>query len=244
MHILAIIPARGGSKGIPLKNLQKLAGKPLIEYTIQSAKKSKKIDRIIVSTDNENIAKTVKKLGIQVPFLRPKNIAKSNSPAVDYVKHALKFLSSKEKYVPNIVIILQPTSPIRKEGMIDKSILILKKSRASCVISATKIKTHPYFSFRYDEKKYLKPFKSDFQKYFQRQKFPDLFYPTGGIYTFWSNTLKKYDSIYGPRIKPLIIDQEDSVDIDNVFDLFISEMRLLFWEKYKKKIFSKYMKRL
>jgi len=235
VHILAIIPARKGSKGLPLKNLQKLAGKPLIEYTIQSAKKSKKIDRIIVSTDSENIAKTAKKLGAEVPFLRPKNIAKSNSPAVDYVKHALKFLASKEKYVPDIVIILQPTSPIRKEGMIDKSILILKKSRASCVISATKIKTHPYFSFRYDGKKYLKPFKSDFQKYFQRQKFPVLYYPSGGVYTFWNQTIKKYNSIYGPRIKPLIIDQEDSIDVDSLYDLFISEMRFLSWKKYKKK---------
>jgi len=235
VRVLAIIPARGGSKGIPLKNLQKLAGKPLIEYAIQTAKKSKKIDRIIISTDSESIAKTAKKLGAEVPFLRPKNIAKSNSPAIEYVKHTLKVLYSKENYVPDIVIILQPTSPIRKEGMIDRSIILLKKSRASCVISVTKIKTHPYFSFRYYGKKYLKPFKSDFQKYFQRQKFPDLFYPTGGIYTFWHNTVKKYDSIYGPRIKPLIIDQEDGVDIDSMFDLFISEMRLLFWEKYKKK---------
>jgi len=109
----------------------------------------------------------------------------------------------------------------------------LKKSNASSILTVSKIKTHPYGSFWYN-KKYLKPFKPYFNRYNQRQKYPPLYYPTGAIYTFWFKTLKKYDSIYGPRIKPLITEDEFNIDIDNMFDLFISEMKLLHWEKYKK----------
>lgn len=234
MDILAIIPARSGSKGVSKKNTRSIAGKPLIEYTINSAKKSKKINRIILSTDSKEIANFAKKKGIEVPFLRPKKISKGNSPALDYVKHALKFLENEQSYIPDIILILQPTSPIRKIGLINKSISLLKKSKASCVMTVTKVKNHPYLTFWYPQEQFLKPLKSDFKKFNRRQKFPTMYYPTGSVYAFWYKTIQKYDSIYGNKIKPIIIDQENSIDIDSIFDFFIAEMRILHWNRYRK----------
>jgi CMP-N-acetylneuraminic acid synthetase len=233
MKILAIIPARGGSKGIPCKNIKKVVGKPLIEYTIHAAKDSKKLDRIIVSTDSPQIAKIAISVGVEAPFLRPKKISGSNSSTIDTIKHTLKFFA--DTYVPDIILILQPTSPFRTSEMIDKSINLLQKSKADSVISVSKVKNHPYKSYWYD-KKFLKSFRSDHEKkYYQRQQLPDLFYENGTIYAFWTKTLKKYDSIYGQKIKPLIAkENEIHIDIDDKFDLFISEMILLYWEKYKK----------
>jgi len=233
LEVLAIIPARGGSKEVPNKNIRKIAGKALIEYTISAAKKSKKINKIIVSTDCEKIAKISKKAGVEIPFLRPKKISRDTSPAIDYVKHALEFLDRNENYSPEIVIILQPTSPHRKSEIIDKSIQMLTNSKATCVMTVTKTKSHPYLSFWYS-KNYLKPFKQDFQKYYQRQRFPELYYPTGSVYTFWKSNLMKYQSIYGPKIKPLMLNDEDSLDVDSPFDFFMNEMRIKFWEKYKR----------
>ena len=126
MKILAIIPARGGSKGIPLKNIKKLNGDPLIKYTIDVAKKSKRLDRIIVSTDNEKIAILAKKYGVEVPFTRPKIISGSKATQFQVIKHVLDFLKTEE-YFPNIVVLLQPTSPFRTVKVIDDSIKRLIK---------------------------------------------------------------------------------------------------------------------
>ena len=235
MKTLAIIPGRIGSKGVPLKNIRKIAGQSLIEHTINSAKKFNEFDKIIISTDNKKIAKIGEKHGIEVPFLRPKNISKSKSSAIDYVSHSLGMLESEQNFIPDIITILQPTSSIRDPQSIKKSMRILKTPKTTSVISVTKTKNHPYLSFWYPDRTYLKPIQSNFKKYYQRQKFPTCYYPTGSIYTFWTSNLKKYDSIYGPKIKPLIIQEEDSIDIDSPFDFFVAEMRLLYWEKYKKK---------
>ena len=232
MKILAIIPARGGSKELPMKNIQKLNGKPLIEYTIVAAKNCKKIDKIIVSTDNKKIANISRSLGVDVPFLRPKHLATDNSLSIDTVKHALQFLHDSQSYVPKIILLLQPTSPFRTTAMINTSISTLQKSRATSVLSVSKVKTHPFKSFRHNTK-YLSAFNSDFEKYTQRHQIPNLYHPTGSIYTFWYSTLKNYDSLYGPRILPLI-EKDEFIDIDSKFDLFVSEMKILNWKNYKK----------
>lgn len=230
--MLAIIPAREGSKGIINKNIQKLGNKTLIEHTILSAQKSKKIDKILISTDSQKISKIVSSLGIEVPFIRPKFLSRDSSQTIDVIKHGLKYLE-KQNYVPDIICLLQPTSPFRDDSLIDKSINLLINSNATSVISVSKIKTHPYASF-WLQQNFLKPFKLKFEKYSQRQTMSELYFPTGAIYTFSLNTLKKYDSIYGPKIKPLIISNEDKLDIDEIFDLFVAEMKLLHWEDFKK----------
>jgi len=232
--ILAIIPARGGSKAIRRKNLQKLSGKPLIAHTIIAAKKTKSINKIIVSTDDKEIGKISKNNGAEVPFLRPKQISKDTSSIIEVIKHALKFLQENQSYVPDIIILLQPTSPLRTSQLITKTINTLKKSKATSVITVSKITKHPYAAY-WLKNDFLKPFEKNFTKYSRRQEFPDLFFPTGAVYTFWYDTLKKFNSLYGPKIKPIVVHDED-IDIDNLRDLFFAEMMLKNWKKYKKNL--------
>jgi CMP-N,N'-diacetyllegionaminic acid synthase len=221
MNVLGLIPARRNSKGIPLKNIKKLGGKFLIEYTINSAKKSHTINKIIVSTDDLKISQISKKAGAEVPFLRPKSLSKDSSPSIDYVKHTLEKLKN-EDYIPDVVVILQPTSPFRSWKNIDKSIKLLKNNITS-IVSVSKINKHPYASF-YLKNNFLTPFKNDFSKYYQRQLFPELFFPTGSIYTFRTENIQKYNTIYGNKIKPLLIkDPIENIDIDSPFDFFIAK---------------------
>ena len=122
MNVLGLIPARRGSKGIPHKNIAKLNGIPLINYTITAAKNSKFINKIFVSTDDKKIAKLAEEQNIPVPYLRPKLISKDISTNLEVIKHTLKLLDRKENYKPKIIIYLQPTSPLRTSNMIDTSI--------------------------------------------------------------------------------------------------------------------------
>ena len=229
MNILGIIPARGCSKGIPEKNLRKIDKKPLIQYTIETAKKSK-INKLIVSTDDQKIVDLSKSLKVDVSFLRPKSLSQDNTPTINVIKHTLKFLS-KNNYYPDIVVVLQPTSPFRTVQIINDSIDMLQKTSATSILSVSKNKHTPFTAFSY-KSTYLKPFVKKFEKYNRRQLHPTLYYPNGVIYTFWVNTLSKYDSLYGPRIKPLILDEKQSIDIDNVYDVFMTEMTMLHWKKY------------
>ena len=151
MKILGIIPARGGSKGIPQKNLRKILGKPMIQYSFDVAKKSK-INKIIVTTDDKKIAKFAESQGIDVPFVRPKKLSNDSTKTFDVIKHSLDYLIKKQDYTPEIVIILQPTSPLRTSNIIDNSINLLKQCNATSVISVSKIKTHPSSSFFYNKK--------------------------------------------------------------------------------------------
>lgn len=235
MNILAIITARGGSKGIPQKNMRKINGKPLIEYSIKTAKSSKFVNKILVSTDDKKTANFSKSKNIEVPFLRPKKLAQSKSRTIDVINHTLEFLKINEKYIPDIITILQPTSPLRSVTEIDKSIQMLKNNKTiSSVLGVVEVKNHPFLCFKL-KNSFLSPYKSDFQKFYQRQKFPSFYYPTGSIYTFWNKTLTKYGNIYGPKIKPLKINIENSIDIDTSFDLFQTEMRLIHWNNFLKK---------
>ena len=235
MEILIIIPARGGSKSIPSKNLQKLGKLPLVAHTIKSAKKSKQASRIIVSTDSKKIAKIAEKYGAEIPFLRPKKFAHDSSSTLDVVQHALQFLQKVENYTPDIVTILLPTTLFRPPNLIDETIKLLKNTNATSVISVHKARTHPFKAFIPDNG-FLKPFKQDYLKYYQRQKIPAFYHTTGAAYTFWYDTLKKYGNYYGPKIKPLISHTDEmNVDVDFVFDFFVAEMTLKYWKKYPKK---------
>ena len=235
LKVLAIIPARGGSISIPSKNIQKLGKLPLVAHTIESAKNSKQINRIIVSTDNKKISKIAEKYGAEVPFLRPKKFSRDSSSTLDVVKHAIQFLQKVENYTPDIITILLPTTPFRPPNLIDKSVKLLKNTNATSVVSVLKIKTHPFKAFLL-KNEFLKPFKHDYRKYYQRQKLPAFYHTTGAVYTFWFKTLKKYGHYYGPRMKPLIsYNDEMNVNIDYPFDFFTAEMTLKHWVKYPKK---------
>ena len=233
MKVVAIIPARSGSKGIHLKNIKKLNGNPLIQYTIDVAKKCKMINRIIVSTDSTKIANISKKLGVEVPFLRPKKISGDISSMEEVVTHTINFLKS-EPYNPDIIIILQPTSPFRSYKEVDNVIRIFSKAKATSLVEVKKTENHPYKSFK-KKNEFLLPLKTDFQKFHARQTLPDIFYPTGSVYILWTKTLEKFNSIYGNKI--LSYEQKDDViDIDTQFDFFVAEMMMKFWRSKKKKL--------
>ena len=242
MEILGIIPVRKNSRGIPLKNIQKINGIPLVEHTIRTAKKTTKISRLILSTDSEEIAKIAQKLGIEVPFLRPKKYSKNNSPTSDVIFHALDYLKKTENYEPDIITILQATSPLRQPSTIDKSVRLLVNSNATSILGVSQMKQNPFLAFTLGSNKFLKPHMKNFQKFFQRQKFPKFYYPSGSIYTFWKKTLEDYGDIYGPRIKSLVVSRDESIDIDDILDLFIAENVVKNWNSYKKKFLKKGVK--
>lgn len=234
MKILCIIPARGGSKGISLKNIRNFGEKPLIAHTIDIAKKCNFFDKIVVSTDNKKIKKISESYGAEVPILRPKKFSSDTSNIFVVVKHMLNFLEKHQSFIPDMVIILQPTSPFRTLKMIKKSISLLKNSQGTSVISVATVKEHPVISF---SKKglYLNPIEKNFEKFSNRQKRTLLFYPTGAIYTFWAKNIFLYKSIYGKNIIPLIINEKEfNLDIDDPYDFFVGEMQLNYWKEYKK----------
>ena len=234
MNVLAIIPARGGSVGIPRKNIQKLNGHPLISYTIQHAKKSKIINKIVVSTDDEKISKISKSLNVEVPFKRPKKLSSNNSSVIDVVVHTLSFLEKNQSYIPDIIVLLQPTSPFRKTSTIDSMIELLINSKSDSVISVFSTPNNFQISFHICNN-YLKQNNSNFESLSLRQNRDTILLPSGTVYAFWNKTLKKYNSIYGKKIKPILPRKDDIIiDIDTIEDLFFTEMFLKYWSTYKK----------
>ena len=226
MKVLAIIPARGGSKGIPKKNICKLGGKHLVSYPIKNGLESKLVNRVIVSTEDDYIAKISKYYGAEVPFSRPKKLARDSVPTIDVIKHVLQELNRREKYIPDIVTLLQPTTPLRATTSVDKSIRLLIRYKPDTVLGVFRLISHPYRAF-WKKGKYLKPLREDFIKFYQRQLRPDCYYPTGSIYTFWNKTIKKYGDMYGPKIFPFILNnKEESTDIDDYHDLFVADSLL------------------
>lgn len=233
MEILGIIPARSGSKGIKKKNIRKLNGKPLIQYSIDQALKSK-ISRVIVNTDDPKIASLSKSLGAEVPFLRPKRLAGDTTTTLSVVKNTISQFK-KQSYNPDIVIVLQPTNPFRTKNMIDKSISILQSTKATSVLAVRYVDDHPDIMFKYVNG-FIKPISKDFLKKSRRQSRSSLLIPSGLLYTFWTKNLEKYGNQYGPKIYPFLIeDNSVNVDIDIPFDLFIAEMISKYWKKYEHK---------
>jgi len=227
MEILGIIPARGGSKSIPHKNIKKIAGCPLLVYTCTAAKKSKCLSRVILSTDDGKIAEVGKKCGVEVPFMRPKLLAVDNTPTLPVILHALEFLRKKENYKPDIVILLQPTSPLRTAKHIDEAVDLLIKEKADSVVSVIEV-PHQFnpVSVMVIKKGRLKPYMKGLA-ILRRQDKPKVFARNGpAILAVRASILLKKKSLYGSNVRPYLMQPEDSIDIDNVFDLKIAQYLL------------------
>lgn len=226
-EILALILARGGSKGIPRKNIKKMLGKPLITYTIEAALNSKYIDRLVVSTDDNKIAELCKKNGADVPFMRPAELATDDSGSNKAILHALEWLKEKENYIPDYFALLQPTSPLRTAEDIDQAIEKLKNSKnANSLKSVYKTQESPYWMREINEEGYLKPFIEKDENYYQRQKLPDLFMPNGAIYIIETAIFLKKLSFNTKKTIPYIMNYKKSIDIDDENDWKIAEMFL------------------
>ena len=231
--IIAIIPARGGSKGLLGKNIKILAGKPLIARTIEQAKKSKLIDKLIVNTDSKKIAKIAQKYGAEVPFLRPKKLAQAKSSIYDVIFHTLDWFE-KRGFKFDLVVLLEPTSPLRKENDIDDAIKLFLKNykRADSLVSVGEIHLeNPSITLKRDGK-YIKPYiKTDFSR---RQELPKAYFPYGVIYLSKARTLKKYRKFYQKRTMPYFIERWQNYEIDDIYDFICVEA--IFKQRIKKKI--------
>jgi len=224
-NILAIIPARGGSKGIPKKNLVNLCGKPLIQYTIDAVKNSRLVSRIILSSEDEEIINYCKQQGIEVPFKRPRKLAQDNTPMIDVIKHAIIFLGKNENYKPDYIVLLQPTSPLRNSKHIDEALELLISSGADSVVSVMEVphQFNPYSIMRL-KNGYLNPFLFYDERKNLRHLKPKFYARNGAaIYAFTYNCLIKKNSIYGEKILPYFMRKEESIDIDDAIDLIIAE---------------------
>lgn len=232
--ILALIPARGGSKGIPRKNIRSFAGYPLIAWSIAAAKQSALVTRIIVSTDDEEIAAVAREWGAEVPFLRPAELAQDKTTDLPVFEHALKFLEEVEGYYPGIIVQLRPTSPIRPKGMVDGAVSILLNHKdADCVRGVVPAAQNPFKMWRFNgEDKPLHPLLEldGIPEPYNapRQILPPVYWQTGHIDAIRLATITNKKSLTGDVIYPLVIDQAYTVDIDTPAD----------WAKYEAVIYG------
>lgn len=219
--ILALIPARGGSKGIPLKNIKMLAGKPLIAWTIGEAKKSKYIDRLILSSEDEQIINVAKEWGCEVPFIRPKELAQDDTPGIEPVIHSIKTL--KEVY--DYICLLQPTSPLRKVQDIDGCIELCVNNQASSCVSITSVQKHPYYFYSLNEKNIIKPLIKG-KSGLRRQDLSSLYYVNGAVYFNNIKRMVKSKKFITNDTLGYVMNINRSIDIDEDWDFILAEALL------------------
>lgn len=222
MNILGLIPARGGSKGIPKKNIRLLGGKPLIQYTIESANKAANLKKTIVSTDSCEIAKIAEELGAFVPFIRPERLSLDDTPTIEVILHAIDFFCKKGEFF-DAVCLLQPTCPFRSETEIDAALNKFEQIKPDSLITV-KIVPHtynPHWVFEATSKDFLTLSTGEDNIIPRRQLLPKAFYRDGSIYITSINTLKK-GSLYGSRICYLE-NYHKSINLDNELDWIEAE---------------------
>ncbi len=222
--IIALIPARGGSKGIPRKNITLVAGKPLIVWTIEAAQKSRLITRVVVSTDDEEIADISLKAGAEVPFLRPSSLAEDTTPAIPVIIHALDWLAAKDDYHPEYLALLQPTSPLRISNDIDNAILLALKKKADSVIGVTEAESHPYWTRKIHSDGRLAEFIHMPEEISRRQDLPLAYVINGAIYIVQTGLLLEKKTLYTENSFAYTMPRERSMDIDTPFDLLLADL--------------------
>lgn len=226
---LGIISARGGSKSIPRKNLYPLCGKPLIKYTFEAAKGSKYLSKILLTTDDEEIALLGKENGIAVPFLRPGNLSLDDTPTLPVIQHAVNYLEKSESYSPDIVVILQPTSPLRRSHHIDDAVELLINTNADSVVSVVEVphQYNPLSVMKITDERLVPFLENEDTQLLRRQDKPKVYARNGAaVYAIRSATLKKYNNIFGADNRPLLMKPEESIDIDTLLDLKFAEFLL------------------
>lgn len=229
MRVLAIITARGGSKGIPNKNIVKILGKPLLQYTAESALESKLLTRIVLSTDDEEIAKVGKSCGVEVPFMRPPELARDDTGTIPVLIDVVEKLQQQNEYF-DAIMVLQPTNPLRRSSDIDGAIELLIKSGSDSVISFVDSgEKHPARMKYIDVngKVIDPPFAEDFEGQ-RRQDLEPIYLREGSIYLTRMKVLMEQNSLKGQDCRAWIMPPERSCNIDEPIDLFLAEQLMLF----------------
>lgn len=224
-RIISIIPARGGSKGVPRKNIKQLLGKPLIAWTIEVAKSSKYIDRVVVSTDDEEIAEKSKKYGAEVPFLRPNELATDDAKTIDVILHALNWLKTREDYY-DFLVLLEPTSPLRDVEDIDKCIeMLIGTPKAEAIVGIAKLEsTHPEFNVVINDEGFIrKPDGATNFEVLRRQDLEDIYFFEGSVYISKVEALKQKRTFYHKSTLCYVVPKYKSLEVDELCDFICIE---------------------
>lgn len=238
MKVLAIIQARGGSKSIPKKNIYPLLGKPLIAWTIEAAKKAKLVNRVIVSTDDAEIAEISKKYGAEVPFLRPAEFATDEAKSIGLLHHALEWLKTNENYEPDAVVQLKPTNPLRAAAHIDAAIESFFASPGiDSLLTVYKTPVHPYKTWKFNGG-LIEPFFGEGITGMKeasktpKQILPEVYATNSCVNVINPKTIFEKNSSIGTLIKGFVMNREDSLDINGAFDFELAEFLM---ERRKKR---------
>ena len=220
-NVIGIIPARGGSKGVPKKNIRIIGGYPMIAYSVISGQETKNIDRCIVSTDSQEIADIAKKYGADVPFLRPSKYATDTSKDIEFFKHAIDWFEKNEGYIPEYWVQLRPTTPLRETEVIEKAIdIILKHPEATSLVSIHEFAENPgkMFGMQDGYLHGLCPLDPR-PEYFTlpRQEFAPAYFGNGYVDIVKSSTILNYNSCYGPRMLGFEAPDTGEIDVEDDF---------------------------
>lgn len=219
MRVLGLIPARGGSRGVPRKNVRSLGGKPLIGYTIEAAREARRIDRVIVSTEDAEIASVARALGAEVPFERPSELARDETPMLPVIAHAIDAMA-RSGWAPDAVCLLQPTYPFRSAPEIDACIEKLETTRADCVISVHRVphNFNPHWVYLQNPDGSLRISTGEAEPIPRRQELPPAFHRSGSVYVFRAKGVSERESIYGEHVIGHETSVESSCNIDTLDD--------------------------
>ena len=225
--MLAVIPARGGSKGVPRKNIRLLGGKPLLAYTAAAALASRKLLRVILSTDDAEIAEVGRQYGIDVPFLRPPELAADDTPTLPVLQHAVRLFEDAGAKV-DAVCLLQPTNPFRTAATIDGCINLLESSDADAVVTILPVppEHNPHWVYFQDADGLLRLSTGEATPIPRRQMLPPAFHREGSVYVTRRDVLMKADSLYGSKVAGYLLDPSTSMNIDTLEDWAQAEAML------------------
>jgi CMP-N-acetylneuraminic acid synthetase len=229
-NVLGLIPARGGSKSIPRKNIAPLLGRPLLAYTCEAALSSTCLTRVVLSTDDEEIAQVGRDCGVEVPFTRPRMLAGNDTSSLAVAQHAIRWMSTYENFTADVLVLLQPTSPLRLATHIDEALDLLERTGADTVVSVSEVphRFNPFSIMKLNDDSLLSFWQESvsFDR-FQRQNIPRFYARNGpAILAARTSVLFQAESFYGDRIAPYVMSDEESVDIDSPFDLELAAWML------------------
>ncbi len=225
LRVLGLIPARGGSKGVPRKNARLLCGKPLLQYTAEAALAARRLSRVILSTDDHEIAGVGRACGLEVPFIRPPELARDETPMLPVVQHALRWMEELGEDF-DAVCLLQPTNPARRWEDIDACIQLFEERQADSVVTVIPVSQehNPHWIYFQDRLGLLRLALGGAEPITRRQDLPPAFQRDGSVYLTRRNVIIKENSLYGSRIVGYPLDERESVNIDGPDDWQRAEM--------------------
>jgi CMP-N,N'-diacetyllegionaminic acid synthase len=230
LRTIGIITARGGSKGIPRKNIYPVAGKPLIAWTIEAGLASGSLERLILSTDDEEIAETAQHFGAEVPFMRPASLSGDDISSFAVIEHALNWLEQDDIY-PDYILLLQPTSPLRTAADINDALALAAARNSDAVVGVSEFSPHPFLGRTIDQDGTLREFLKADQKYFRRQDLPPVYAINGAIYLHRPRSLRMTRSLIPQGAHAYVMPPERSIDVDSLWQLDLVHLILSRSEK-------------